>query len=64
MEKARVARRGTKLSKHVVVVDVEVELLKEEHSKRSETGAFNELNMNFALPRQGMPTWGKKARVF
>ena len=45
MEKARC---GTKR------VVAEMELVKEEHNERSETGAFSELKTSLALPRQGM----------
>jgi len=48
MEKAR---RGTKC------VVVETELVKEEYNERNETGAFSELKMSLALPRQDMPMY-------
>ncbi len=48
MEKAR---HGTK---HVMV---EMELMEKEYNKCSETGAFSELKMSLALPRQGMPMY-------
>jgi hypothetical protein len=48
MEKAR---RGTKC------VVVEMELVKEEYNERNETGAFSELEMSLALPRQDMPMY-------
>jgi len=56
-------RRGTKR------VVVEMELGKEEHNERSETGAFSKLKTSPAPPRQGMPNvsyvelrWGEGVR--
>lgn len=50
MEKAR---HGTKR------IVVEMEFVKEEYNEHSETGAFSELRMILALPRQGKPIYAE-----
>ena len=51
-------RRGTKR-----VVAEEVELKKEEHNERSETGAFSKLETSLALARRGMPMYSLSPAV-